>query len=66
MGLIEFIVMCLIVVVIAWIGTWVIGQIPNCPPIIPKMIWIVAVIIIVVALLRAIGLLGHDPQIPKL
>jgi hypothetical protein len=66
MGLVEFIIMCIIVVAIAWIGTWAISQIPNCPPIVPKLIWIVAIMIILVTLIKATGILGHDPQIPRL
>lgn len=66
MGLIEFMIFCFIVVALAFVGTWLISQIPNCPPIVPKIIWIVAIIIIVVMLLRVIGVAGHDPQIPHL
>ena len=36
------------------------------PAFIPVVIWAVVVIIIVVTLARALGLLGMDPQIPRL
>lgn len=66
MGFIEFIIVCIIVVAIAWIGTWAVRQIPDCPAIVPKIIWFVAIAIIVVELLRATGVMNHDPQIPRL
>lgn len=66
MGLVEFIIICIVVVAIAWVGTWAIGQIPNYPPIIPKIIWLVAIAIIIVTLLRVTGIMLHDPQIPRL
>ena len=40
-----------------------VGQI-GAPAIVPKIIWILAVIIILVILLQATGILGHDVRIP--
>jgi len=37
--------------------------VPGVPAIVPRIIWAVAVLIIIVVLLRALGVFGHDPQI---
>ena len=67
MGLLEFFILCLVVVVLAALTVWAIGQFaPGTPAIIPKLIWGVAVLIIVITLVQALGLLGHAPQIPRL
>jgi len=67
MGFLEFIILCAIVVAIAGGGTWALRYfMPEHPQIIELIIWGVAILIIVVALLRATGLLSHDPQIPRL
>jgi len=67
MGLVEFAILCFVVCLIAWAAVWAIGYfIPTVPAIVPKLIWGVAVLIIVVALLRATGIMGLDPQIPRL
>ena len=39
---------------------------PSHPGIIDKIIWFVVILVIVVLLANAIGLLGYDPQIPRL
>lgn len=68
MGFLEFIILCFITLGIAWVGTWVLvyfygGEKPAvvmaC-----KIIWAIAILIIVLALLRATGLMSHDPKIP--
>ena len=65
MGLIEFIILCVVTLVIAWGGVLVLGLVaPGHPAIIDRLIWGVAVIIIVFALVRATGIMSHDPQIP--
>jgi hypothetical protein len=67
MGLIEFFVFIVIVVVLGWLAVWGLGQLaPGHPAIIDKIIWFVVVLLIVVVLFQAIGLVGHDPQIPRL
>ena len=66
MGFVEFMIACIVVVALAGIGTWIVRQIPGCPAILPRIFWIVAVIIIVFMLASATGLLRHDPQIPHL
>lgn len=67
MGLVEFFVLVLVVVILAALTVWAIGQFaPGTPAMIPKLIWALALLIIVVALLRAVGLFGLDPQIPRL
>ncbi len=66
MGFIEFVVASIVVVVIAAVGTWLVSQIPGCPAIVPKIFWIVAVVIIVLMLLTATGIMQRDPKIPHL
>ena len=66
MGLIEFIILCVVTLVIVWVGVWLLGMFaPGHPAIIDRLIWGVAVIIIVFALVRATGIMSHDPQIPR-
>ena len=67
MGVLEFFILVLVVVVLAALTVWAIGQFaPGTPPLIIKIVWGVAVLIIVVVLIQALGLMGHDPQIPRL
>ena len=67
MGFIEFLVLCFVVVGIAWLAVWALGYFwTGHPAIIDKVIWGIAIAIILVTLIRATGLLAHDPQIPKL
>jgi hypothetical protein len=66
MGLFAFIILCFIVVALAWLGVWVIGHFaPGHPAIIDRIIWGVAVLIILYNLFTAMGLMSHDPQIPS-
>jgi hypothetical protein len=66
MGFGAFIIICIIVVALAWGGTWALGYIaPGHPAIIDKLIWILAIVIIVITLLNATGLMSYDPQIPR-
>jgi hypothetical protein len=67
MGLIEFFILVIVVVVLAALTVWAIGQFaPGTPAIVPRLIWGVAVVIIIFTLVQALGLMGHDPQIPRL
>lgn len=67
MGFGAFVVFCLIVVAVAWVATWAIGYFaPSAPAIIHKLIWGVAIVIILVQLATAFGLMGRDVQIPRL
>lgn len=67
MGIVEFFIL-VIVTVFAGAGTvWIIGYFaPTHPLLIDRIVWGVVIIIIVAALVIATGLLGHDPQIPRL
>ena len=66
MGFGEFIIICFVVVVIAAVGTWALKKfVPECPPVVHYIIWGVAIFIIVVTLSRAVGIMNHDPQIPR-
>jgi len=64
MGFIAFLVLVFVVVLIAAFAVWVLKQIPNVPGIFQTVIWGVALLIILVVLLRAVGVLGGDIQIP--
>lgn len=67
MGMGSFIFLCIIVVAIAWIGVWALNEfLPGHPPIVDKLIWGVAVLIILFNLFSALGLLSYDPQIPRI
>ena len=67
MGVIEFFLLCVVVVLLAALAVWVIDYFaPGHPDIIDKLIWGVAVVVVIIALAQATGLLGHDPQIPRL
>jgi hypothetical protein len=66
MGFIEFVLICVLVVLVAAAATWAIGYFaPSAPPIVVKLIWGVAVLIVFVILFRAVfG--GHDVAIPHI
>jgi hypothetical protein len=67
MGVVEFFVFCVIVVLLGWLAVFALGNLaPGHPAIIDKIIWFVVVLIIVVVLAQAMGLTGHDPRIPRL
>ncbi len=67
MGLIEFFVLVLVVVVLAAMFVWAIGYFaPGTPPMVPKLIWGMAIVVILAVLANAVGIWSHDPQIPRL
>lgn len=67
MGIFEFFLLILVVALAAALTAWAIGYFaPGAPPIVVKIVWGVAVLIIIVALLQALGLIGAGPQIPRL
>ena len=67
MGLVEFFILVFVCCLLAWGLCWLLAHFaPGTPPFVPFVVWAVACIIIVVALLRALGLYGIDPQIPRL
>lgn len=66
MGVIEFFVFCVVVVVMGWLAVFALGKLaPGHPGMIDNIIWFVVVIVILAMLASAMGLLGHDPQIPR-
>jgi hypothetical protein len=65
MGFGEFLIICIIVVALAALAVWILGQM-GAPPLIVKIVWFVAALIIIVTLARAVGLLGHDVMIPRI
>ncbi len=67
MGFIEFLILCFVVLVAAAIFVWAVGYFaPTHPPIVDKLAWGVAILIILVALLTATGILSHDIRIPHI
>lgn len=48
----------IIICVIAGIAYWILTQIPGIPPIVPKLVWIVVALIILIWLLQNFGSLG--------
>ena len=66
MGLIEFLVFAVVVVIIGWVAVFVLGKLaPGHPGIIDNIIWCVVVLVVLLTLVQAMGLMGHDPQIPR-
>jgi uncharacterized BrkB/YihY/UPF0761 family membrane protein len=66
MGFLEFLIMTVVTVALATVAVWLLGHfLPGHPPIVDTVIWGVAVLIIVVMLVRAMGLMSYDPQIPQ-
>ncbi len=67
MGIVEFFLLCVIVVLLAALAVWVMGYFaPAHPLLIDRLVWGVAIVIIIFALVQATGLLGHDPRIPHI
>lgn len=67
MGFGYFLLLCLVTVGLAYLAVLAAGYFfPGHPILIDRIIWGVAILIIVVTLLRALGLMGHDPKIPTL
>jgi cobalamin synthase len=65
MGMVEFVILAIVVCAIAGVSVWLLAYfIPTHPPLIDKLIWGLAIFIIVLTLIRATGLLHYDPQIP--
>jgi hypothetical protein len=66
-GIIEFFILVLVVVICAAITVWAIGAFaPGTPAIVPKLVWALAVVIIIYTLAQAVGLFSHDVAIPRL
>ena len=66
MGLIEFLVFAVVVAIVGWVAVFVLGKLaPGHPGIIDNIIWVVVVLVILLTLVRAMGLMAYDPQIPR-
>jgi len=66
MGLFSFLGLVVVVVLVCAAALWVIGQLaPNHPPVIDKGVWVLAVVILVLILVQAMGLFSHDVPIPR-
>ena len=67
MGIAEFFILAVVVVLLGWLAIFAMGQLaPGHPATIDKIIWFVVIIVILITLLNAMGLLGYDPRIPRL
>ena len=67
MGFIEFLLFLGIVLAISWFAVWILGYfLPGHPEIFDKLIWGVAIVIVILKLAVAVGLIGADPQIPHI
>lgn len=67
MDVVSFFILCVVVVCLAALAVWAIGYFaPGHPMMIDKLIWGVAVLIILVTLVQVTGLVGHSPRIPRL
>lgn len=67
MGILEFFALVIVVVLGAALTTWVIGFFaPDHPTIIDRIVWGLAVMLILWALVSATGLLALDPKIPSI
>ena len=65
MGFGELLLYIIVVAILAAVANWILGQIPGVPAILPKIIWILAVVIVLWLLLTATGILSHDVRIPR-
>lgn len=61
MGIIQFILLCVVVGIVVWL----VLKLPLPAPIKTVILW-GAVAVLVLILCSALGLFGHDIQIPKL
>lgn len=67
MGLFEFLIFVLLVVGTTWFITWVMDYFfDSHPPIFNKIMWGVAIIIVLIKLFAVLGLTHYDPQIPHI
>ena len=67
MGIVEFFILCVVVVLIGWLAIFTLGKLaPGHPAMVDNIIWFVVVLIILVTLINAMGLVHYDPQIPKI
>lgn len=65
MGLLQFGVFAIVVLCLAYLLIWVAGKLaPGHPVLIDNIIWVLAVLIILVTLARAVGF--SDVPIPRL
>ena len=63
MTLIEFVLAVIFVCLIIYIATELLAFIPTVPPMIPRLLWLAAAVMIVLLLLKLLG--GADLTIPK-
>jgi uncharacterized protein YhhL (DUF1145 family) len=62
MGIFAFFIICIVI----GLAVWLINTYIPLPAPIKTVILVAAIIVIVVILLQALGVFGHDIQIPKL
>lgn len=57
--MISLLIALIILCVIAGVAYWILTQIPGIPAFVPRLVWIVVALIILVWLLENLGSLGH-------
>ena len=63
--MIALLIYVVLVVLIGWLGIWVLGQLaPGHPAIIDNIIWVVVVLMVLLILARAFGV--GDVPVPRL
>jgi len=66
MGLFYFLGLVVLVVLACAAALWVINYLaPDHPKVIDKGVWVLAVLILVLILVNAMGLFSHDVPIPR-
>ncbi len=67
MGLIAYFLLVVVVALVAQVTVKLIHQFaPSAPEVVSTLVWLAAIAVLLMVLLRAIGLLNHDIPIPKL
>ncbi len=67
MGVIELFIGIVIIVFIGWVAVYALGVVaPGHPGQVDNIIWFVVVLMVIVLVLNAVGLVGHDPLVPRL
>ena len=56
--MISLLITLIIICIVAGIAYWILTQIPGIPAIVPRLVWVVVALIILVWLLENLGSLG--------
>ena len=65
MGIVELFLYIAVIVLGGGAAIWIMGKlVPNHPPIVDSIIWVLVVIFVALLVIQALGL--HDFQVPRL